>query len=299
MLTLLQSIELSTEYLQKKEIESPRLNAELLLADVLNCKRLELFLKFDQPLSENEKMEYRENLKRRAGKEPLQYIIGSTSFYGLDFIVNESVLIPRPETEILVETIINSHKKETVKKILDVGFGSGCIAITLAKYFPDAEIVGIDISEDALKIAVENAEKLDTGNVRFQIMDVFNSNAVEIFADVDIVVSNPPYVSKEEYTNLQDEITKYEPKMAVSDNGNGLQFYKKISELGKVNIKNGASIYFEIGAGQSNSVEDILQQNSFDEIKVVKDYANIERVISGVKNESFGSKSFLWKSYRR
>lgn len=283
MLTLLKSIELSTEYLQKKEIESPRLNAELLLADVLNCKRLELFLRFDKPLSENEKIRYRENLKRRAAKEPLQYIIGSTSFYGLDFIVNESVLIPRPETEILVETIINSNKKESVKKILDIGFGSGCIAITLAKYFPDAEVVGIDISEDAFKIAVENAKKLNVENVRFQTMDIFDSNAAEIFADADIIVSNPPYVSQGEFTNLQDEITKYEPKMAVSDNGNGLKFYERICELGKENIKNGKMLYFEVGAGQSNSVTKILEKNDFGKITTVKDYAKIERVISGVK----------------
>ena len=283
MLTLLKSIELSTEYLQKKGIESPRLNAELLLANVLNCKRLELFLKFDQPLSESEKIQYRKNLKRRAEKEPLQYIVGSTSFYGLDFIVDESVLIPRPETEILVETIINSNKKESVKKILDIGFGSGCIAITLAKYFPDAEVVGIDISEDAFKIAVENAKKLNAENVRFQIVDVFNSNIAEVFSDADIIVSNPPYVSKEEYNNLQDEIIKYEPKMAVSDNENGLKFYERICELGKENIKNGKMLYFEVGAGQSNSVTKILQKNDFGEITIVKDYAKIERVISGVK----------------
>ena len=283
MLTLLESIELSTEYLQKKEIESPHLNAELLLADVLNCKRLELFLRFDKPLSENEKIRYREYLKRRAAKEPLQYIVGSTSFYGLDFIVNESVLIPRQETEILVETIINSHKKESVKKILDVGFGSGCISITLAKYFPDAEVVGIDISEDAHNIAVENAEKLNAGNVHFEIKDIFSSEITEIFSEADIVVSNPPYVSLEEYDILQDEIVKYEPKMAVSDNGNGLQFYERICELGKTNIKKGSSLYFEVSAGQSNAVAEILRKNNFSEVKILKDYAEIERVISGVK----------------
>ncbi len=283
MLTLLESIELSAEYLKNNEIESPRLNAELLLANVLNCKRLELFLRFDQPLAEEEKNIYRTNLKRRAQNEPLQYIVGNTSFYGLEFSVNKSVLIPRPETEILVEQIINSHKNGQVKKILDIGHGSGCISITLAKYFPNAEVVGIDISTDAQEIAIKNAENLNILNVQFEIADILNSISGKMFSDADIIVSNPPYVSKSEYETLQDEIIKYEPQIAVSDNGDGLLFYKRIVELCKNNMKKGAVLYFEIGAGQSNSVMEILEQNDFDEINIIADYANINRVISGMK----------------
>jgi len=283
MLTLLKSIELSTEYLKKNNIESPKLNAELLLADALNCKRLELFLRFDKPLLEKEKITYRENLKRRAAKEPLQYIVGNTSFYGLDFTVNESVLIPRPETEILVETIINSYQKENVKSILDIGFGSGCISITLAKYFPDALVLGIDISVEAKKVAINNAEKLGISNVQFEIADIFNSVPANIISESDIIVSNPPYVSKSEYENLQDEIVKHEPKIAVSDNGDGLQFYKRIAELGRDKMKKKAVLIFELGIGQSSSVKKIFEQNGFNDIKITKDYAKIDRIISGVK----------------
>jgi release factor glutamine methyltransferase len=157
MLTVLDAINLSTEFLEKKEIESPRINAELLLAHTLNCKRLDLYLSYDRPLSEDEIKIYREFIRRRSKSEPLQYIIGKVEFYGLEYKVNPSVLIPRQETEILVETIINSVNKEDKLTILDIGAGSGNISISLARYLPNAKITATDKSEDALETARANA----------------------------------------------------------------------------------------------------------------------------------------------
>ena len=157
MLTVLESIKLSTEFLEKKGIESPRLNAEILLSEILNCKRLDLYLKFDQSLKELEISKYREWIKRRGLYEPIQYIIGKIEFFGLQFRVNSSVLIPRPETEILVEEVLRYSKSKNGLKILDIGTGSGIIAIAIAKQLEDSQITAIDISQEAINLAIENA----------------------------------------------------------------------------------------------------------------------------------------------
>ena len=158
MLTVLEAINKSTGYLKDKGIESPRINAELLLSHILKCKRLNLYLSFDRPLTDEETDEYRELLKRRSKFEPLQYIVGSVEFFGLDFEINPKVLIPRPETELLVETIIDSLKEKESLTVLDIGTGSGNIAVALAKNLPDVRVKAIDISSDALKLAEKNSE---------------------------------------------------------------------------------------------------------------------------------------------
>ena len=158
MLTVLDALKKTTEYLEKKGIESARVNAEIMLAYILKCKRLQLYLSFDRPLNENEKNLYREFLQRRVNHEPVQYITGIVCLYWLEFQVNKSVLIPRPETEILVETIIENTNENEETNILDIGTGSGNIAITLAKHLPNSKITAIDKSKDALKIAVKNSE---------------------------------------------------------------------------------------------------------------------------------------------
>ena len=203
MLTVLDALKKTTEYLEKKGIESARVNAEIMLAYILKCKRLQLYLSFDRPLNENEKNLYREFLQRRVNHETVQYITGIVGFYGLEFQVNKSVLIPRPETEILVETIIENTNENEETNILDIGTGSGNIAITLAKHLPNSKITAIDKSKDALKIAVKNSE---LNNVKEQINFIENDilNNQNLFDNVfDLVVSNPPYISKKEYNNLE------------------------------------------------------------------------------------------------
>lgn len=283
MITVLDSIKLSTEYLEKKGVESPRLNAELLLADILKCKRLDLYLKYDQPLSEDEINKYREYISRRAKREPLQYIIGKVDFFGLELKINKSVLIPRPETEILVETIINREKDKNSLLILDIGTGSGNIAIALAKSLSQSKIVAVDVSNEALKVAEENVNKHNVINqielVRKNILEDTNFYNLKF----DIIVSNPPYVSINEYQSLQEEIILYEPQIAVTDNDDGLKFYRKISEIADKNLKTGGRIYLEIGAGRSEQIENILTTTGFSNIQFVKDYQQINRIVYGIK----------------
>jgi len=282
MLTVLEAVKLSADYLQKKGIESPRLNAELLLAHLLNCKRLDLYLLFDRPLKENEIILYRELLKKRGSFVPLQYIIGNVEFYGLEFSVDSSVLIPRPETELLVDTIIEENKNTNLK-ILDIGTGSGIIAIALAKSLEQPELFAIDISEAALANAKKNAIKNDvTDRIKFLQLDV-RSDLSLLKESFDIIVSNPPYISKDEFPKLQTELRVFEPAIALTDYADGLSFFKIISEKAIRLLKNNGKLYFEIGKDQSDSVKKILQENGFANIQIKKDYQEIDRVISGEK----------------
>ncbi|MFH1195151.1 MAG: peptide chain release factor N(5)-glutamine methyltransferase [bacterium] len=281
MITVLESIQLSTEYLDKKGIESPRMNAELLLADILNCKRLDLYLKFDQPLKEEETAQYREYIKRRGKFEPLQYVTGWTEFYGMKFHVNKNVLIPRPETEILIETILERIDKSKQYKILDIGTGSGNIPIVLGKQLPDVEIISIDISEEALNVAASNAATNNLNNVAFIKKDVFSQTDLNELGLFDIIISNPPYVSHDEFLTLQLEIKGYEPKVAVTDNGDGFKFYKHICSAAKNLLNAKGKIFFEVGKDQSEQVAEIMNGNNFGNISIKKDLLKIDRVVYG------------------
>lgn len=282
MLTVLDAVQKSTEYLEKKGIESARLNAELLLAEILNCKRLDLYLRFEKPLSDDETNKYRDWIARRGKFEPLQYIIGSVEFYGLKFNVNSSVLIPRQETEILVETIIEQNKSRNGLKILDIGTGSGIIPVVLAKHLSDVQIISIDVSPDAISTAQNNAV---LNEVEAKISFVHQSIFESVFEqdEFDIIVSNPPYVSKDEYISLQKEITEFEPKIALTDDGDGFKYYNFITGKAKFWLKKTGKLYFEVGMDQHERVIEIMNDNEFKNVAAVKDYLNIERVIKGEK----------------
>jgi len=282
MLTVLKSLNLSTDYLQKHGIESPRINAELLLASILNCKRLELYLAFDKPLSDDEQAKYRNFLKRRTKFEPLQYITGSVEFYGIVIKVSPSVLIPRAETEILVDTIIEQVKTLEEISILDIGCGSGNIAIALAANIPNCKVFGTDISKDALKISLENAEANGVKNkIEFHQQDILKDDFSEL-PKMDIIVSNPPYVSEKKFATLQNEIKYFEPNIAVTDFSDGYKFYKAICERAKQLLKPGGKIFFELSENQRIKVKEIMEANGIKNIKINRDYLNIERVIYGV-----------------
>jgi release factor glutamine methyltransferase len=283
MLTVLDVLNKSTDYLDKKGIESPRMNAELLLADILKCKRLELYLMYDRPMTEKELTEYREYLKRRSTFEPAQYIIGTVEFYGLEFKVSPDVLIPRPETEILVETVINSVPKEDELRVMDIGSGSGNISIAIAVNLPNAQVSGIEISESAIVVAEENLKKYDLNKrVSFLNYDILNVNRDEL-SDFDIIVSNPPYVSKDDYSKVQKEILNYEPNIAVTDFNDGYKFYREIISLASQVLKPNGKIFLEIAQGQSKKISEFMKENNFNEIYSVQDYQKIDRVIYGVK----------------
>ncbi len=284
MLTVLEAINLSSEYLKKKGIESPRFNAEMLLAHIMNFKRLNLYLAFDRPLTEVEISNYRELIKRRSRFEPLQYILGSVEFFGLNFKVDPSVLIPRPETEILVETIIEKVGSEPAE-ILDVGTGSGNIAVSLAKNLPQSNITGIDINQPGLNLAEENIKLNGVQNVRLVLHDILNSNLESLKRNqFDIIVSNPPYISSDEFPRLAPELKVYEPKDALTDFSDGLKFYREISAKAKYLLKPKGKIFFEMGKGLHEDIKKILRMNSFTKIEIKKDLQNIERVIFGELN---------------
>jgi len=281
MITVLESIKLSTEYLAGKGIESARTNAELLLADIINCKRLDLYLLFDRPLTEIELQQYRNFIKRRGSYEPLQYIIGKIEFFGLELKVNPSVLIPRPETELLVENILNQISKEKEQWILDIGCGSGNISIAIAASLTNVNLVATDIDENSLLVAKENAEKHGaTKKIKFISHDILKDD-FDNFPMFDFIVSNPPYVSKENYLTLQKEIIEFEPRIAVTDDNDGYKFFRIIAEKASTKLKINGKLFFEIAQGQSEQVKQILNENRFSNINVIKDYQNIDRIIYG------------------
>ena len=300
MLTVLESLELSSQFLEKKGIESARMNAELLLAHILECQRLDLYLRFNQPLNKIETNTYRDYITRRGNFEPYQYIVGDVEFYGLKFFIDKNVLIPRQETEILIETILEKYPKEEELKILDIGTGSGNIPISLATNLPEAKVISIDVSQDAIKIAEQNRELHDLkSRVGFIKSDILTDNLEKYYSTFDLIVSNPPYVSDEEYKTLQKEIVEHEPSIALTDNSDGYKFYEHITKISKKLLKEEGSLFYEIGLGQTEKVVTILEQNGFTDIKVKKDYAEIDRVVSGILvNKGSDSRNSNQKKYR-
>ena len=281
MITVLEVIKLSTDYLQKKGVESPRANAEILLADILKCKRLELYLSFDKPLAENEVQDYREAIRKRGFRMPLQYIVGNVEFFGLKLLVNENVLIPRSETELLVEKIINESDKSANLKILDIGVGSGNISLALLKNLPNSNVVAIDVSEYALSVAKQNAElNLLQNKIEFKMIDIFNDDLI-MLGKFDLIVSNPPYVSVSDFENLEPELKIHEPRIALTDNFNGVSFYKRIIELSEQILNRQGKLYFELGMDQSTQVQKFFEESNFKNIKITKDYSGIDRIICG------------------
>ncbi len=271
-------------YLKSKGIDEARLTIELMLCHVLKCKRVDLYIDFERPLTKVELEELRNLLKRRLKKEPLQYIIGKTEFMGLEFKITPDVLIPRPETEILVEKTIETIKKELCEKnkvkILDIGTGSGNIAISIAKFLGEkVHIVGIDLSSEAIKIAQENANLNKVENVDFICFDFFDPDFVSKFKNqFDLLVSNPPYISADEVNTLQDEIKNFEPRIAITDEADGLSFFRRIAELGKEIINESGFIFVEMSYNQSEKVKEIFKKAEYDKIEIFKDYLGIERV---------------------
>ncbi len=280
MITILEAIKLSTEYLKKKNVESPRANAEILLSEILKVKRLDLYLSFDKPLTDSEINLYREAIKKRGMRIPLQYIVGQVDFYGLKIMVNENVLIPRPETELLVEKIIGEVKNKSELKILDIGSGSGNISLALAKNISDSFVQGIDISPEAVNIANENAKINLISNVNFSQKDIFEDEIIS-FGKFDIIVSNPPYVSISDYQNLEPELKNYEPKIALTDDDDGLRFYRRIALLLKHLLNSNGKLFLELGAGQFQTIKEIFISSGIQNIKVFKDYQGIDRIFFG------------------
>jgi len=283
MLTVLEAIKRSTDYLQKKGIESPRLNAEILLANILRCKRLDLYLSFEQPLAGQEIDSYREFISRRGKHEPLQYITREVEFYGLKFKLTPNVLIPRPETELLIEAVINKFKNQENVKILEIGSGSGNIAVALAYNLKEAKIYSIDSSREALEIARENAE-LNKVNDKISFLNIDVKANFELPDKFTCIISNPPYISIKDFDLLEPELKVYEPRISLTDDGDGLTFFKAITQKSLTLLEHNGMVFFEMAKGQHESVEKILLENNFKNIQITKDYQGIERIIYGELN---------------
>ncbi|MFC1557819.1 peptide chain release factor N(5)-glutamine methyltransferase [candidate division KSB1 bacterium] len=277
------TIQLSAEYLKKNGIDNPRTSAEILLGYVLNMKRIDLYLYYDKILSKNHISQYKKVIEKRANKEPLQYITGSTEFMSLPFIVNPAVFIPRPETELLVEIVIEETKKkwndEEKITILDIGTGSGNIAVSLTHYIKNAEVTTIDISDDTLKTAKENALLNNVADrIKFKNLSIVDADKNE-FKDVSIIVSNPPYIPLEDYTNLPAEVKDYEPERSLHDNSDGLTFFRIILEKSRNYLADGGMLFMEMGMGESKDVRAIAESRRFSNITIIKDYQQIDRII--------------------
>ena len=279
---LVDLLQTSTDFLKEKGIANPRLNAEMLLGCVLDMERVELYVNFDRPITPEELENYRELFRRRATHEPLQYITGKTEFMSLPFRVNSTVLIPRQDTEALVEWVIEDYKNFDDMMILDLGTGSGNIAISLAHYLPNAKITAVDLSPEAIQVASENAVLNNTNDrINFIKADMMEPEfASRIDLRFEIIVSNPPYVPPNEFEILDAEVKNFEPRTSlVDEKGEGASF-RRIAELGRQLLTDDGAEYVEVGAGQFNRVKNIFESNGYVRIQSRKDYAGIERVVS-------------------
>jgi release factor glutamine methyltransferase len=275
--TVIDLIHWGQQFLKAKQIESPRLNIELMLCDIIGCKRIDLYLKFDYPLSKNQLQTLREYVQRRVKNEPLQYIFGKTEFFNLTLKTDKRALIPRPETELLVGEAINELKSlnKVNPKLVEIGTGSGCIAISIAKNYPDVSIIVTDISSEALDLAKENSNLHSVENIKF----IKHNFLKEKFAvsNYDLIISNPPYIPKLLMNKLEQDILNYEPLNALTDGADGLIFYKRFSEIIE-EAKNNLILILEIDGRNTDKVVELFDKNKYS-LKVKKDFANIDRIL--------------------
>ena len=279
--TVLSLIDWAARHLAGQRFDEARLHVELLLAHVLHLKRLDLYLQFDRPLTAVELADFKSLFKRRLTHEPLQYILGETEFMGLSLFVNSSVLIPRPETELLVEKAIERLAALPLPSptIMDIGTGSGNIAIALAHFVPQARIIATDISPAALATAARNIERHAVQNVSLVEADVLGGMPSD--NSFDMILSNPPYVSLVEYADLQPEVKDFEPRNASTDEADGLRYIRAITALAATRLKAKGSLLMEIGYGQADDASQIVSNACFSQVAIFPDVAGIPRVIIG------------------
>ncbi len=247
---ILDLINWGRDYFHKRNIENARLEVEWLLAQVLEVKRVDLYVQFERPLEPAELAAFKQMVLRRVSGEPLQYILGTAPFCEHDFLVTPAVLIPRPETEIIIERLRAGPAPES---ILDIGTGSGCIGVTAALLFPQARVTALDISPEALEVAEENATQLKAENITFIELDILQATPEGAF---DVVTCNPPYISASEWDLVDDQMKASEPEIALWDQGDGLTFFRRLAEIGAGLLNPGGRLIVEIGGrGQSGPVE--------------------------------------------
>lgn len=267
--------QIGKEQLQKAGITDAELDARLLLEFICHTDRNALYAHGDQEIEDEKMQDFLQLIEKRAVHIPLQHLTGEQNFMGLDFLVNEHVLIPRQDTEILVEEIMRDLHDGI--RILDMCTGSGCILLSLLHYSNDCSGVGVDVSEDALAVARQNADRLAEKQAVFIQSDLFE----KVEGSFDLVVSNPPYIISQEIAGLMPEVREHEPHLALDGKDDGLHFYREIIKGAMPHLKRGGQLFFEIGYDQGEAVQALLAANGYTEIAVVKDYAGLDRVVYG------------------
>ncbi len=288
-MTVLEVIQRSTEFLSRKGVESPRLQVELLLGHVLQMPRLNLYLQFERQLAAPELDVIRESVRRRGAREPLQHIMGSTAFCGLEIRVNRDVLIPRPETEFLAEQAwqcLASRKNEgQAAAALDFGTGSGCIALALAKQVPAARIVALDRSAGALAVARGNAKELGLDE-RVQCIEGNDFNALPEGLRFDVIVSNPPYIPSAEISQLAPEVRDFDPRLALDGGEDGLDVIRQLAAEALPFLAPGGQFFCEFGDGQGAAVTEIFRTCQWRVHGVLPDLSGRERILVASRSES-------------
>ncbi|HEV3391912.1 MAG TPA: peptide chain release factor N(5)-glutamine methyltransferase [Chthoniobacterales bacterium] len=278
--TLLEVLQSTTAYFTKHNIESPRLNAEHLIAHVLTLSRLELYLEFETKLNEQELSRLRDLVRRRAQGEPLQHLLGTVEFCGQTFLCDKRAMVPRPETEELVELVIGespsrTSTNRTPERIVDVGTGSGIIALSLARQFPETKVLAIDISDDALALARENAARLGLDErVQFRKGDVLE-NLDERF---DLIVANLPYIPMQDRHLLSREVL-HDPEVALFVAERGDELIRKLIEQAPLHFNGAGLLALEIGINQAEGLCDLLRQKNYHDIESKKDYSGVTRFL--------------------
>lgn len=267
-----------------KELEeispTPRLDVETLLQKVLGVDRLYILLNLERVLSEDEEQLFNKFINERLNNRPIAYIVGNREFMGLDFFVKEGVLIPRPDTEVLVEEVIELAKKKDAKNILDIGTGSGAITVSLAKYLENVKVTSVDISDIALEIGKRNAISNEVDDrINFVKSDLFTN--IDKETKFDIIVSNPPYIKREVIETLDKQVKDYEPYNALEGGVDGLDFYRAITKQAKNYLKKGGILAYEVGHDQSEDVSKLMEMDGYTNIYTLKDLQQIDRVVIG------------------
>jgi release factor glutamine methyltransferase len=275
-MTVLEVLQSTTAYFAKRDIESPRLNAEHLLAHTLGRKRIELYLEFERPLTEPELAPLRELVRRRGQGEPLQHLLGTVEFAGRVFLCDRRALVPRPETEQLVE-LLKSQIPKTKAQILDVGTGSGVIALSLAAEFPEAEVTAVDISDGALGLAQENAARLGLQErVRFAQGNLL----AEVDGTFDLIVANLPYVANGERSALAREVL-HDPAVAVFGGERGDELVRELITAARDRLRPGGTLALEVGMGQAEDLVALLAEKNYHDIAAIRDYCGVKRFLFG------------------
>lgn len=280
--TIIKILNWTKQYFADKGVENPRLDAEILLCAVLKCERIKLYLDFERPLDEQELAVYRGYVARRAQHEPLAYILGEKAFMRNAFKVNSHTLVPRPETELLVESLVMAAEKvNSAPMVLDIGTGSGAILVSLLDYLPQAKGVGVDISPGALAVAKENAVRVGVADrAAFLHSDLFSGIPAE--RKFDIIVSNPPYIPAADIATLARDVQR-EPRGALDGGNDGLDFYRRITESAGTHLVVDGLLAFETGIGQSEAVCAMCRENGLGAVAVRRDYAGIDRMVFAAK----------------